>query len=372
VRIVGEWINKFKKLLCALGEANETEKMIPIKGAHISGVSYRNIGDVGREFLYDVVSEGLKVRVHTTCNPGYTKEGEEDLQDRIYHNFIMLGCEESFTCTPYYLNRKIKCGDVLSWAESSAVVYANSVLGVRTNRESGITALASAILGYTPLYGLLRSEERRPWVRIKIKWRDIDEKKAGLLGYYIGEKIGRVPFIEGILLTEEEFKYLGAAIATASDISIVHVKGLTKEHKWASKYEMHTIEMKGEELREVEEKLSQTEGGEAVILGCPHLSFNELREIAEATSQIRRVKKRALLFTSRAVYSTALSMGYIEKLRRKGFEIYTDSCVMCKYVEELEEVYTNSVKAAFYLYNRMGIRSCLKSTREIIQEVLLG
>src|SRR5205823_5447891 len=159
------------QILLALGGLSEAKRLVPITSAHVSGASYKMIGDPGLEFLEDAARDA-RVVIPTTVNPlGTDLQQWQDLgippefaakQERIAAAYERMGVRPTYSCTPYHLGTRPALGEHIAWAESNAVCFANSVLGARTNRESGPSALAAAIVGATPEYGLHLDEGRRP------------------------------------------------------------------------------------------------------------------------------------------------------------------------------------------------------------------
>ena len=198
----GEVMRKAIEILVKVGEALGAEKLIEIGHAHISGVSYFNIGDEGLELLRDISREGVKVKVYTTANPYslaglglYKDESIVRKQRELIDILIKLGVDrESFTCIPYKLRRPAK-GEHLAWAESSAVIYANSILGAYTNRESGITALMAALVGKTYDAGMHRLENRRVEVEVNVEFDVSSILESSLLGLHIGRIVKGIPLI---------------------------------------------------------------------------------------------------------------------------------------------------------------------------------
>ncbi|MBU4246298.1 MAG: aconitase X catalytic domain-containing protein, partial [Nanoarchaeota archaeon] len=159
----GRAAQKSMEILVALGEIFGAKRLVPITSVQVAGVSYHNLGDAGLEYLSELAKDG-KVRVKTTLNPagmdlidwkklGITKEFAQK-QLKVIDSFKKLGIEITMTCTPYLAGNTPKTGEHIAWSESSAVCFANSVLGAKTNREGGPSALASAIVGKTAEYGL--------------------------------------------------------------------------------------------------------------------------------------------------------------------------------------------------------------------------
>ena len=163
------------ELIVALGEIFGAEDLVPIRSAQLAGVSYKTVGDAGLEWLLDV-SRTSVVSVPTMLNPagmdlkrweemGITEEFAAK-QRSIIRAYSRMGVDLTCTCTPYLIGHAPSFGDHLAWSESSAVSYANSAIGARTNREGGPSALASAVIGKTPRYGLHLDENRRATARV--------------------------------------------------------------------------------------------------------------------------------------------------------------------------------------------------------------
>src|SRR5438128_1372823 len=167
---------KAMEILLTVGRLADAPRLVPIASAHVSGASYKMIGDPGLEFLEDF-AQSARVSVPTTVNPLGTDLAQwqelgvpatfAEKQARIARAYETMGVRPSYSCTPYLLGVRPALGEHIAWAESSAVCFANSVLGARTNREGGPAALAAAIVGATPEYGLHADEGREPTVIVK-------------------------------------------------------------------------------------------------------------------------------------------------------------------------------------------------------------
>src|SRR5438309_2887237 len=189
---------KAMQILLALSHLSEAERLVPVTSAHVSGASYKMIGDPGLEFLEDFARDA-RVTVPTTVNPlGTDLQQWRDLgipaefadkQERIARAYGSMGVRPSFTCTPYLVGARPGFGEHVAWAESNAVCFANSVLGARTNREGGPSALAAAIVGATSEYGLHTDEGREPTtiVHVRTNPRGID---FCLIGVVAGGRAG--------------------------------------------------------------------------------------------------------------------------------------------------------------------------------------
>ncbi len=354
-------IAKCMEILVALGEIFGAERLIPIKSAHISGISYKNIGEEGLEWLKSLKA---RVRVRTTLNPaGMDLERWKDmgLNDRFVKKQIevikaleSIGAELTLTCTPYYIH-KPSLGDHLAWAESSAVVYANSVIGARTNRESGISALASAIIGKTPYYGLHVKENRAPTILVKVK----GDLNPSIVGYKIGSEIDEIPIFDfERRLSDVELKQLGASLASTGNIAMFHVIDQTPE--WRE------FDIPNEKMEVDRVEIKDDCEPDLIALGCPHLSEEEIREIARIIERYGKPKKPVWLFTSRHVYNKLRHV--IEKLESKGIKVFRDTCmVVSPATERFECVMVNSGKALTYLPKLRRVKAIFGSTHECIR-----
>src|SRR5512139_3088240 len=183
---------KAMEILVALGEIYGAERMIPVTSVQIAGVSYDNLGEAGLEFLQEMADGGGQARVLATLNPaGMDVENWQALgiladfaadQQRVLEAFARMGVQVTCTCTPYLSGNTPGFGEHIAWAESSAVCYANSVLGARSNREGGPSALAAALTGRTPEYGFHLSQNRRPMLAVKVTARLAENTDFGGLG----------------------------------------------------------------------------------------------------------------------------------------------------------------------------------------------
>ena len=204
----GEVMERLFRLLVRLGDIYGADKMIPVGSVQVAGVSYKSIGDPGTEFLEDLVSKSAKVKVLTYLNPagmdledwkkiGFPKDFAEN-QLRIMNAFKTMGIIVTSTCTPYLAGNLPRFREHIAWSESSAVSFSNSVIGARTNREGGPSALAAAICGRTPNYGLHIWEKRQPNIKISVD-ADIDfNADFGALGYLVGKQVkNKIPYFIG-------------------------------------------------------------------------------------------------------------------------------------------------------------------------------
>lgn len=358
------------------------DEVIPIASAHVSGASYELIGDAGMKFLEELADEGGRVRVPTTLNPvsldledwhqlGFSHDYAEK-QARIVSAYRRMGVNTTCTCTPYYAENCPLYGQHVSWAESSAVAYVNSVIGARTNRESGLKALASAMLGGTPLYGLHLKENRTPRIKVQVEAPLVGHQYSWL-GYWIGMNYGEIPLITGVKdVSRDQLKALGAGGGASGKMPLYHVDRVTPEAlKGIDESGINlTVRFTFEDLNDVRNKLTTTgQKPDLIAIGCPHLSIEEIKAIVEKLRG-RILKCSLWLFTSRRNKAYARKAGWTKILEEAGARLIADTCMVVSPVERLgyRITATNSAKAAHYLRTLRGQDTILGTIPELIAE----
>ncbi|HIH36791.1 MAG TPA: DUF521 domain-containing protein [Methanocellales archaeon] len=359
---------KAMEILVSLGDIYDANSLIPVDSAQISGVSYRTIGDAGLEWISDL---DARVEVPSMLNPaGMDRENWSDMgipakfaekQEEILRAYERLGINPRCTCTPYYIDPP-KFGGHLAWAESSAVAYANSVLGARTNREGGPSALAAAIIGKTPCCGLHLDENRAPDVLIRVSDK-LHDSDYGALGYKVGEMLrDNIPLFQlGSLPTRDELKSLGAAMAASGAVALYHVEGVTPESKSFDRpKERLSLDLK--DIKEIYEKRS---GSDIIALGCPHCSTDELRRISRLLSG-KKVTTDLWICTSRWVKEQNPDL--VRAIEMSGAKIICDTCmVVSPASERFERMMVNSGKALKYVPSLCGVDAVLATTEDCIR-----
>jgi predicted aconitase len=371
---------KLLELLVALGEVFGAERLVPVESAHVSGVSYKNLGEAGLGWLEEQADLGARARIRATLNPagmdmelwremGVPEEFAEG-QRRVLAAFERMGIEATCTCTPYLAGHVPGFGSQIAWAESSAVCFSNSVLGARTNRESGPTTIASAVTGLAALYGYRLDENRRPGAVVEIE-TDLDSIMAySALGYITGKNLGTtVPYFIGLGSPSlESKKALGAACATSGGIALWHGEGVTPEAE-AMKPHLAGLERIAVTAIDIEEAVARLTGpldDPVIALGCPHSSLDELGEIAGLVGG-RDFGGNLWVFTSRSVYSRAEEAGHVGAIRAAGGRVFRDTCMVVAPLREMgwTEVATNSFKAGHYMAG-MGMRTRIGTIKELL------
>jgi hypothetical protein len=374
----GRAARKCMEILVALGEIYGAQRMVEASSVQVSGVSYKNLGDAGIEFLEELAADG-RARVRTTLNPAGMDleswraqgigEGFALKQLKVIEAYRRLGIEITCTCTPYLAGNVPRMGEHIAWGESSAVVYANSVLGARTNREGGPSALAASLTGRTPLYGYHLDAARAPTLTVDVTANLASPEDFSAMGYAVGKaaKSG-VPYFRGQgAASLEALKTLSAALASSGGVAMFHMDGVTPEaamHAPAAE----SMEFGKGDLREAAAALDDDGEPDFVALGCPHCSIEEVAEVAEAVEG-RRVAKELWVCCSRAVKGQSDSLGYTRVIEASGAKFACDTCMVVAPVEALGHrvVATNSAKACHYMRNN-GLRVRFWTLRKCVEE----
>ncbi len=374
----GEGAQKAMELIVALGKIYGAEGLVDITSAHLSGASYKTIGDGGLLYLEDMVKGGAKVKVSSTLNPigmDRTRWSEMHITEefakkqlRIVELYGSMGIRTTCSCTPYTGVNVPKLGDHVAWAESSALSFVNSMIGARTNREGGPGALAAAILGKTANYGLHLKENRRPTVVIDA---DIDGSlfQHSLLGQAVGMQIGNgIPYYRGIRPGLEEAKTMAAAMAAAGAVAMFHVEGVTPEYKDFDVSDLEVIHIGKKELDDAYDKLNTVDDIQLISLGCPHLTEKEIHEIA---SMLKGKKKRGdteiWFCTSAAIRERCADD--VKVLEGFG-PVLADTCMVVAPIEgSFSRTGTNSCKAGNYLPTLCSQKVMCKDIAELLKVV---
>ena len=393
----GETIRKSMDILIALGDIYGAEKFVDIKSAQVSGVSYKTIGQAGLEYLEDLArtaeiiynengtisdKSGIAT-ISATLNPAGTDlDNWEDFgfppefakkQADICNAYGALGISTTCTCTPYLIGNVPRFGDHVSWSESSAVAYVNSVIGARTNREGGPGALAAAIVGKTPLYGFHLDENRTANLIVDVEC-ELERADFGALGYAVGQVVkDGVPYFKmqnkSYQVENGNLKALGAALASSGAVALYHVEDITPEYKSADIANADDkITITKEDIVNTREKLSTAEGyADLVCLGCPHASLEEVKEVAEIVKG-KKIKNELWVCTSINIKEAAKRLGYLDAIEQAGGKICCDTCMVVAPIEQMgyEVIGVNSAKAANYVPSMCGLKVIYNDIENLI------
>jgi predicted aconitase len=392
----GPGVKRAMEIIVALGKIYGAQELVPVQSVQVAGVSYKNLGDAGLEFLHEWAGQGARVRVPTTLNPAgmdliYWRElgiSEEfaHKQVAVIEAFKAMSIAPSCSCTPYLVGNLPAFGQHIAWSESSAVSFANSVLGARTNREGGPSALAAAVTGLTAKYGLHLDENRQATHVIEVRCPVTSEADFGVLGYLVGRRVKNgVPYFKGLgrsqlapagspdpaggqriarsatsfydLLGQDMLKALGAAMAASGAVALYHVEGVTPEARTgdivAAEAETVVIDSLGGGYAALNSPIDEID---LVSIGCPHASLAEIEEVARWLEG-KRVKAKLWITTAREIRERAQEKGLVERIEAAGGRVVADTCLVVAPIEELglRSMATNSAKAAFYAPTHSGL-----------------
>lgn len=374
-------LRKAMELLVRLGDIYGAEEMVEIKSAQASGVSYKSIGDPGMKFLEGFAEEGAKVKVPTFSNPAgmdpvrWKEMGIDDefaeKQERILDAMREMDIIISNTCTPYLSGNLPRRNEHIAWAESSAVSYANSVIGAKTNREGGPSALAAAITGRTPKYGLHLDQNRKPTHVINVETELESQADFGALGSWVGRKVkdGKPYFVGIDDAGADELKTLGAAMAASGAVALYFVENITVDQM--DTHGLEEFNFTSVDMEEEYDEISDTADPELVVFGCPHASISEIREVAEIVKD-EELSVDLWILTNSAMKSWSDRMDYTEVIEDAGGKVLTDTCNVVCPLEELdyESTGTDSGKAANYLPGFCDQKVMFASKTDLLKKVI--
>jgi predicted aconitase len=300
---------------------------------------------------------------------------------------VELGCAPTFTCAPYQTMWRPRFGAQIVWGESNAIVFANSVIGARTNRYGDFIDLCCAMTGRAPAYGLHLTENRvaRAIVEVVSVPDDGDlERVAVAVGHSIGRHCGGlIPAIVGLpaAMSEDDLKALGAASASSGAVALFHVVGRTPE---APDLETacggvkpeRRLQLTAEDLREAARSLSSVADGAplgAVSLGTPHFSLEQFACLVRLLDGERPLID-IYVNCSRATLEEVRRRGWEERLSAARVTLVADTCVYVSALlrADVETVMTNSGKCAYYAPGNLGVKVAYGSLAECVASARAG
>ncbi len=385
------------RILIGAARALGAETLINIESAHIDGCLYH--GDSGTLFAEKLVDTRAKVRVPTTLNVGaldllhgtrtHLTLGAREMARRMMSAYIALGCQPTWTCAPYQAGHRPAFGSDVAWGESNAVAFCNSVLGARTNRYGDFLDICSAITGRAPRTGLHIPSHRLATVLIDASQLSraflADDIAYPILGAWLGRTVGTgIAAFEGLgQPTEDQLKALGAAAASTGSVGLFHVIGVTPEAPtlaaaFGDRPPAEIITLTAAMLAEARLSLStiRVAAGDpihAVAIGSPHLSPQELRNLAAALSD-RRCHVPLYACTSRSSLAAVTSDGVAERLQAGGVVLIADTCIVVTPIlpEGAGILVTNSGKFAHYAPGNTGYDVVFASLRDCVDSAVAG
>jgi predicted aconitase len=391
----GEASRMAMSVVARMAEISGAPSLIDITSAHIDGCLYH--GKVGLEFAQRLAKGGGQVVVPTTLNVGaldllhpehYRGDPETgESARRLMDLYVQMGCRPTWTCAPYQMEPRPRFGEQIAWAESNAIVFANSVIGARTDRYGDFIDICAALTGRVPFSGLHVTENRR--ARISFRLSSIDsgllEEDAfyPLLGLVIGARSGSaVPVIEGLPsdTSEDRLKALGAAAASSGSVALFHAVGITPE--------AHTLEEatqgRGPEesvdvtppmIAAARDSLVTAPGRHlsAVSIGTPHFSVAEFESFLPLLDG-SRARVDFYISTNRAVLQEVERRGWLDAVQGAGVKVVVDTCTYVTPIIDHHDgmIMTNSAKWAYYAPGNLGVDVFFGSTEECVRSAMLG
>lgn len=385
------------EIVVALARIYGARRLVPIASVQVAGVSYKNLGQAGLDFLHEWAEQGARVCVPTTLNPaGTDTERWQALgidpafarqQQAVIEAYTAMGISPTCTCTPYLVGNVPQCGEHVAWAESSAVSFVNSVLGAYTNREGGPSALAAAITGRTAAYGLHLDELRMACYRVDVHCPVESVSDWGALGYEVGRQVQTgVPYFflhdsrcsvpnPAALNSDpmvDRLKALGAALAASGAVALFHVHQVTPEARQVQRLRSDALHIR---INDLQAGYLALDTGpreiDLVSIGCPHASTREVALVAEAVSG-RRLKAALWLTTARGTReSMHTEVGAIEAA---GGKVIADTCLVVAPMEQLgfRTLATNSAKMATYAPTHSGVQVRFGTLAQCVDAALSG
>ncbi|MEW6207415.1 MAG: aconitase X catalytic domain-containing protein [Acidobacteriota bacterium] len=384
-------------ILVTMARASDASHLLDITSAHIDGCLYH--GQSGIEFAQRLVEGGARVSVPTTLNvgaidllhPEYFQGSAEQAHRarKLMQLYEAMGCRPVWTCAPYQNAQRPRLGSQIAWAESNAIVFANSVLGARTNRYGDFIDICAAITGRAPAAGLHLAENRRGQILFRLG--NIPERVKredvfyAVLGYLIGaESFSKIPVIEGLPsdATEDQLKALGAAAASSGATALFHAVGVTPEaatleDAFQNEKPEKIIDLAMDDLQKALKKLSTAPDGEirVVALGSPHFSVEEFSRLMPLLGYLPPSEGvEFIICTNRFVLSEIQKRGWTDALERAGAQIVVDTCIVVSPLvrARVGALMTNSGKFAHYAPGNTGLEVVFGSLEECVRSAATG
>ncbi len=371
--------------------------LLDITAAHVDSALF--MGDATLEYAEHLAGLGAKVVVPTTLNvsgvdphgwrrwavpPAWAEKASRQMQA-----YQGMGCRPTWTCAPYQTEPRPAFGQQVAWGESSAIVFVNSVLGARTERYPDLLDICVAITGRAPAFGLHLDAPRAGTLLLRLRAVPVPLQASDGLYPVLGHLVGRlagsaVPVLEGFELapTEDQLKALGAAMASSGAVALFHIVGVTPEAPsrdaaFHGRAPRRIIDVTLGDLRGARADLESGEGErlDLVVLGSPHFSLTEFRDLAgQVRGQRRHPDVRLLVTTSRAVRMLAERAGYLAELERFGAELTVDTCILTSPMlpDDVRTLMTNSAKYAYYTPGLLARGVAFGSLADCVRSAVAG
>lgn len=384
-------------IILRMAEFYEADRLLNISQAHIDSSIY--MGEAGLEFAERLAALGAKVVVPTTLNVGSVDEHhwrewavspewatKAQRQMTAYHS---MGCRPTWTCAPYQVDLIPKFGQQIAWGESNAIVFANSVIGARTERYPDLFDICAAITGRVPAVGLHLTENRAGQILMPLQDVPLIVQQADTFYPVLGHLMGkvahdRIPVISGLQVspTEDQLKALGAASASSGTVGLFHIVGHTPEAPtleaaFQGRPPLKTVPVTMAILRAAWRELTTATGQtlDMVILGSPHFSLAEFKQLAPLVAGKRvHPQVKFLVTSSRAMTMLAQKAGVLQPMQEFGGQITVDTCILASPMlpPNIKRLMTNSAKYAYYAPGMLKTEITFGSLADCVASAVAG
>jgi predicted aconitase len=384
-------------IILRMAEFHQAEHLLDITQAHIDSSIY--MGEAGLEFAERLADLGAQVAVPATLNVSGLDEHHwqewavpADWAKKAYRQMVAyekMGCRPTWTCAPYQVDLIPQFGQQIAWGESNAIVFANSVIGARTERYPDLLDICAAITGRVPAAGLHLTENRAGQVLLSLIDIPLELQRDDALYPVLGHLLGkiardRIPVIDGLGVEpdEDQFKALGAASASSGTVALFHVVGSTPEAPtleaaFQGNAAQETVPVTLDTLRAARRELTTANGEklDMVVLGSPHFSLAEFKQLAPLVTGHRvHPEVKFLVTSSRAMAMLADRAGYLEPLKAFGGQVTVDTCILASPMlpAEIKRLMTNSAKYAYYAPGLLETEITFGSLADCVQSAVEG
>jgi len=384
------------EILVQIGKSCGAKRLIPIDSVHLVLHAYKSAFTAGVEAAERIAEMGGKFTVPTTIDPcgmdtedwraARTPEDYAKMQIRLNNAVMKMGVIPVWTCTPYYGFNLPRFKENIAWSESSAVSFANTVCGARTNRQSAIIDICMGIIGKAPEMGLYLDENRKGEVLINLKIeRPLKQWEYPALGFALGKKLGsRIGVIDGMQgsPTQDNLKSLCAAAAASGSVALMHIVGITPEARtiedaFKGNTPKETVEIKEEDLITTRREMNTHNGDKIdfIALGCPHYSINEMLKVRDILNG-RKIDSSVTMWIFANSYAIKLSeeMGVRKELEEAGITIRAETCMIISPLSEwgFKTIMTDSGKCTHYAPMECKTDIVFASTKECVESAVAG
>lgn len=387
----GVAVQQAMRITVAMAAQQGASALVDVTQGHIDGCIYASPANL--TFAEKMAEMGAKVRVPTTMNAisvdkaHWRSQGmPEDFGDpaaRLADAYVRMGCRPTFTCSPYLLDSAPQAGDMIAWAESNAVIFANTVLGARTAKHPDFLDLCIALTGRAPLAGVYLEENRRPQRILNVALpQGVDDAFWPLVGYLAGKAAPDcIPLLRGLgpaKPSRDDLKALCAAFGTTSAAPMLHIEGVTPEAGLAPLETAETVTISLADMAAGWSLLNEgPEDVQLVAIGSPHASLEECRALAAVLAGRKRHADVAVIVTAgQQVIDAAGQDGTLKRLHDSGVQVLPDLC-WCSISEPVfptktRALMTNSGKYAHYGPGLSGRAVRFGSLADCVESALTG